>query len=290
MQHPGTKREAFMSAYRHASVRHRAFTLVELLVVVGIITLLIGLMMPALSKAREAANAVKCMNNLRQIGLSYVMYSQNNAGLVPLGVSTIGDLPEIETFPGPNSPPAQYPVAFNHFLYIDGYPSCAGGPLVATGLIKGTMGKIFYCPSEIHGKQFRYDTPVNPWPEHGIHRTTRISYAVRPVRSIWTFDTDGPGYSCSSMAKLVKQKNYALMAELPQIPPFNHGTVASPYLHALYGDNSVRINLVHSFAAELKTYLSTGGSEPGFSKPSADACYQPDDPTAKTIWSIIDHN
>jgi len=60
-----------------------AFTLVELLVVIGIIALLISILMPALSKAREQANAVKCMSNQRNLGNALVLFTQEHQGFLP---------------------------------------------------------------------------------------------------------------------------------------------------------------------------------------------------------------
>src|SRR5258706_5928288 len=73
----------------HGKKRRRgAFTLVELLVVIGIIALLISILLPALAKARKSATKIKCANNLRSVGQLFYTYAASNRGYLPCGTKT----------------------------------------------------------------------------------------------------------------------------------------------------------------------------------------------------------
>ena len=109
------------------------FTLIELLVVIAIISILAAMLLPALSAAKEKARSIGCMNNLRQIGLGLVMYSDdNNDALVPAEYN--------------KSNGAKYQEGWPTLLYNGKYLTAEKSDSYYT-VAKGAM--VFRCPSSL---------------------------------------------------------------------------------------------------------------------------------------------
>src|SRR5690242_14478448 len=159
----------------NARARRTAFTLIEVLVVIGILGVLLAILLPAVSRAREAAGRVACLSNLHQIALYVQEYQNRFDNQLPIYIT------------------AKYADKTIYHGDINDYTNL--GLLVAAHIAPESgsdEGRVFYCPgSTVAGtrRRFNYLDPndrpgSNPWVGLPGY-STRITYSQRPEYWVW---------------------------------------------------------------------------------------------------------
>jgi type II secretory pathway pseudopilin PulG len=278
-------------------MRHlRAFTLVELLVVIGIITLLIGILIPTLSRAREAANRTACLSNLRELSNCLHLYSIAFRDACPIGYVA-----------GRRQ--------FSYAMNVNGRGDATHkvlemGLLANAGLARSP--KTYYCPSEVEPR-FMYDTPVNQWvfdrtPQHpqltqymppndgSDNCDTRLGYNTRPCVG-WSLDPEklvpmiDPSVDYQSdvpgIIKLSQLKSKAILADLIDRGRWSVLRRHRKGINVLYANGSAMwVDLVH-FDFDPWNTISAGPDDSADANNNAMMLYEAEQPTGG-IWVTLD--
>ncbi|QJW94492.1 DUF1559 domain-containing protein [Frigoriglobus tundricola] len=219
---------------RHPLRARRAFTLIELLVVIAIIAILIGLLLPAVQKVREAAARMSCSNNLKQIGLGLMNY-EGSYGKLPAASqvpwATQNQNANLDyTLPfGPNWAVTLLPYIEQNNLFtqanVQSFPGVAytigqdpppSNASMAWAVVRGTKVKPYLCPSDSNNQQ-----PWNPTSNiggNGLTGWARGNYGVTAGYEDYDHVSGGATYTTSK-------------AGIPK----SFGMVSSPVMAANYG-------------------------------------------------------
>lgn len=146
----------------------RAFTLIELLVVLSIVTLLVALLLPSLSKAMDASKKTTCGSNLRQLNIAMAMYLNDNRGVFKPTIFKAGIWPA--------TVPKQANIIWENW---SGGRAVGMGHFVKLGYVTGLAG--FYCPSNTYISTSTDHGPVAAVTKYGTAATAYTDYSLDTI-------------------------------------------------------------------------------------------------------------
>jgi prepilin-type N-terminal cleavage/methylation domain-containing protein len=169
-----------------ASLSGPAFTLVELLVVLALIALLASLLLPSLSRAKDSARSAQCVTNLRQWGLAYRQYSDDNHDYLPRrgqGVKPLDQIDRADDWFNALPPYLKSPTYQE--LFTNGQRLVAGAH------------SVFICPAAtdpgaIHFLPYGMNMNLCPWGNSGLTDPAKFSEVIAPVYVVTLTDAPGP--------------------------------------------------------------------------------------------------
>jgi prepilin-type N-terminal cleavage/methylation domain-containing protein/prepilin-type processing-associated H-X9-DG protein len=175
-----------------SSRNRHGFTLIELLVVIAIIAVLIGLLLPAVQSAREAARRAQCVNNLKQLGLAAMNYESGQGSFPPAG---LGSIFPTDGYPILDSPPfvRMLPYMEQQTIY-SAYNTQVPSVFVSNITISGIGISTLWCPSDVTLSQ----APINlasPFPGYSSYSIASWIGFTLPPQGTWNQQLSSYAYS-----------------------------------------------------------------------------------------------